>query len=423
MKKICIITLGCKVNMSESESLAHSLEKSGFEVTDKMEWADIFVINTCAVTSEAEKKSRMTIAKIKKVNPLSKIFVCGCASERNPKQFEDKNIKVVYGSFGKSRIIKNIMDESQTSFDFLQDPNIFEELDFAKQQKTRSFIKIQDGCNNFCSYCIIPHLRGRERSRSLESIKMEIDSLPPETREVVLIGINLSAWGKEKNQNLCDVIDLCGSYQNLRFRLGSLETNIINKKFLQSISDAKNFCEHFHLSLQSGCDETLLNMNRKYKISQFKKNIKLVRKFFPNAGITTDVIVGYPTESNENFEETLGNVGDMKFSDIHIFTYSRREGTLSARLPVLDGKIVKERAEKLEELRIKMKKDFLKKQIGKIFDVLVESKTKKYFDGLSSNYIRCFFDSPQNFSKKIVRVRAIEIANEGLFCEIIDCLD
>lgn len=423
MKKVSIITLGCKVNLSESESLAHSLEREGFEVSEKMEWADIFVVNTCAVTSEAEKKSRMSIAKIKKINPDAKVFVCGCASECDTKQFEDKNVSVIYGSMGKGRLIQNIVKESDEFFDMPHDQSVFEELDFAKKQRTRAFIKIQDGCNNFCSYCVIPHLRGRERSRSLDSIKAEIESLPFGTKEVVLIGINLSAWGREINRSLCDVVDLCSVYQNLRFRFGSLESNIVGEDLLFKMKEAKNFCDHFHLSLQSGCDITLAKMNRKYTVSEFMKQINIVRKHFPSAGITTDVIVGFPTESEDNFEETLKNIERMKFSDIHIFTYSRRKGTPAAKFAPIDGKIVKKRAERLESLRKTLKENFLQSHIGKTLDVLVEEKTKRFFDGLSTNYIRCLFESTENLSQKVVRAVGEKVTGEGLFCKIIEVLN
>lgn len=420
MKKICIITLGCKVNQYESDSLSSSLIERGFSVCQKLEKSDLYIVNTCAVTNEAEKKSRMVISKIRKIDPLSTIFICGCASQANKNNFSGDNI-IVLGTYKKDNILSCITSGNYNDFDLNKEEKEYYDNYFAKKQKTRSYIKIQDGCNNFCSYCIIPYLRGRERSRSLESIKKELDVLSKNSKEIIFVGINMSHYGIDfdDKKSLIDVIRLTKNYPNVRFRLSSLEMNIITDDFLKTIKESKNICEHFHLSLQSASNDVLKKMNRKYTIEEYIEKIKLIRSYFPNAGITTDLIVGFPTETEDNFNETLLNVLKIKFSDMHIFPYSKRNGTVAANYPQINGTIVKSRVNKITELKEKMKSDFLTQQIGKIFDVLVEVKTDIFFDGLSSNYVRCYFDCKKCDPGTMVKLKAIKTYKDGLFCELI----
>ena len=421
MKKISIITLGCKVNQYESDSLSSLLEESGFEVVNKIEPSDYFIVNTCAVTNEAEKKSRMIISKIRKSSKNSKIFVCGCASQKNKENFNLPNVFSI-GTIKKDEILKFINNDAfDKNFNINNNELTYHEMYFAKNQKTRAYIKIQDGCNNFCSYCIIPYLRGRERSRQIESIKKELDCLVKYYNEIIFVGINLSNYGKDfkDNTSLIDVIKLASQYKNTRFRLSSLEINIVSDSLLTEMKNSKNICDHFHLSLQSASNNVLKSMNRKYTIEEYKEKVNLIRKFFPNAGITTDIIVGYPTETEEDFNEGLKNIEDIKFSDIHIFPFSKRDGTVASKLKQLNGTIVKERELKLQKLKENLKNNFLNSQIGKIYEIITEIKTDKYYDGLSSNYIRCYFDAENIKPNTKLKVKLKSLYKDGVFCEIV----
>ena len=294
--KVCVFTLGCKVHRYESDVIINKLIERGFEVTENLEKADYYVINTCAVTAEAEKKSRQCVARVKKQNPESKILICGCASENNAKQFEKDGVVYVSGTAKKDLL--SLLPESGVNVDDI--PKSYEESGFAENVRTRAYVKIQDGCNNFCSYCLIPYVRGRSRSRALDKVVEEVRSVPENIKEIVLTGIDISSYGKDIGLSLKDLI-LALSDVDKRIRLGSFEMNIIDENLLNALKGLKNFCPHFHLSLQSGSDEVLRTMNRHYKTKDYLERVRLIRKYFPLAGITTDVIVGFPTETDEEF--------------------------------------------------------------------------------------------------------------------------
>ena len=347
--KICIMTLGCKVNKYESDALRYNLELKGYQTTDKLESADVYIINTCAVTKEAEKKSRQMIARCRKFNANAKIFVCGCASQNNVSQFKDKGICCISGSAGKIKI-SNYIDSMARNLSLQRVqlikvdnlPTRYEDDLLAKQTRIRAYIKIQDGCNNFCSYCIIPYLRGRSRSRPIFSIINEVSALSDDVKEIILTGINVTDYkidGKDGLLTLLQELDTFGK----RIRLSSIEESIMSEEFVRGLANLSNFCPHFHLSVQSGCDKTLKDMNRHYTTSEFYKTVLLLRKYFPRAGITTDVIVGFPTESEGDFLQTYNFIQKCQFANLHVFQYSNRD-LMKKVLNIFKRKLLKARS-------------------------------------------------------------------------------
>lgn len=425
--KIAILTLGCKVNKYESDALAQNLTLKGFETTDFLEPADVYVINSCAVTAEAEKKSRQMIARCKKFNENAKIFVCGCASQNNQKQFSDKGIEYVSGVAGKlkiSEIIENYAKNNENlpktieNVDIL--PEEYEDNMLAKQSRIRAYIKIQDGCNNFCSYCIIPYLRGRSRSRGIFSVINEAMLLGEDVKEIVLTGINVTDYkvdGQPALLTLLDQLDGLGK----RIRLGSVEDTLVSEEFVKGLASLQNFCPHFHLSLQSGCDSILKKMNRHYQTNQFAHSVSLIRKYFPLAGITTDVIVGFADESEEEFAQTCDFVKSIKFSQMHIFPYSKREGTVASKLYKKDlpSDVKSQRVAQLEKIAHKLKQEFIKK--NKTGSVLVEEIVDGYYVGYTENYIRTYIPcgKKEDLINQIVQVKIQKPFKDGAKAKII----
>lgn len=385
--KVCVFTLGCKVNRYESDVIINKLIERGYEVTENLEKADYYVINTCAVTAEAEKKSRQCVARVKKQNPAAKILICGCASENNAKQFEKDGVVYVSGTAKKDLL--SLLPESGINVEDI--PKSYEESGFAENVRTRAYVKIQDGCNNFCSYCLIPYVRGRSRSRALDKVVEEVRSVPENIKEIVLTGIDISSYGKDIGLSLKDLI-LALSDVDKRIRLGSFEMNIIDDGLLNALKGLRHFCPHFHLSLQSGSDEVLRTMNRHYKTKDYLERVRLIRKYFPLAGITTDVIVGFPTETDEEFLISKEFVKSVGFSDVHCFPYSPRKGTASyKKYKPLDSSVIDGRMKEMLEIKENLKKDFLLKNVGATHEVLFEEYENGYCAGYSENYIR-FYD-------------------------------
>lgn len=413
--KVSILTLGCKVNKYESDALLHELKKRGYEISDKIEWADAYVVNTCAVTNEAEKKSRQMLERVRKFNPDAKIYVMGCASQNRPSQFDGRGVNGIVGTANKMQIVDMLDKEQTVSFDL---PTKYEDNLFSEQTLSRAYIKIQDGCNRFCTYCIIPYIRGRSRSRELDSIAKEVSLLPEHVKEVVLVGIDVADYkidGKLGLGKLLSALDGFGK----RLRLSSMEDHLIEEDFMQELSSLKNFCPHFHLSLQSGCDEVLKKMNRKYTTKDFEDSIKLIRKHFPLAGITTDVIVGFPTETEENFVTTLDFVKKVGFSQLHIFPYSKREGTAAAKLyKDLSGDIKSDRVKRLSEVGKKLKEEFIKQ--NKTGEVLIEEKEGQFFVGYTKNYIKCYLQDDSLSVGDIVTVKIESPYKEGAKASILN---
>lgn len=416
--KISMLTLGCKVNQYEAECIASQLRDAGHDVVESMEPADVYVLSTCAVTNEAERKSRQMVAKLQKLNPKARIIVCGCASQHNSGQFATKpNVTITLGTSGKHWIV-DLLDQKG---DYTMEPTTdYEAFGHPTVHHTRAFVKIQDGCDNYCSYCLIPYLRGHCRSRPLQDVVVECFDLSHKTKEIVLTGINLSAWGKDIGLSLADVLS---SLSNLptRIRLSSMEMNIVDKTLLGVMEKMPNLCEHFHLSVQSACNKTLKDMNRHYTIEEFIAVVDKLRHAFPTCAITTDLIIGYPTETEEDFAQTLKNVERIGFADMHLFPYSRREGTVASRLPMIDPEIVKDRVARMTALRDKLKKQYLEIQRGLNYEVLLEEKVDGMWVGHARNFVKTYIDCGNNNvqSNDIIIARVGDIYADGVRADFV----
>ncbi len=408
--KAVVFTLGCKVNSCESSSLLNGLHSLGYEVSDELGYADLYIINTCAVTAEAEKKSRQAIARARKFNPNCKIIVTGCASEKAPADFAKKqNVTLVTGTKSKDKILSML---SETGEKLYEDDEYYEEYLPAKTDRDRAFIKVQDGCDNFCSYCIIPYLRGRSRSRKKENVLKEIEYLSP--LEAVITGINLSAYDKNGDglQGLIEEL----IHVECRVRLGSLEVNVITGDFLRTLKTLQDFAPHFHLSLQSGSNAVLKSMNRHYTREEFLEKCRLIRRFFPLAAITTDIIVGYSTETEEDFLDSLSLAEAAEFADIHCFPYSRREGTVGAKLKELDPIVKDERMKRITDLKMRLKNAFIEKNIGLTAEFIPEETVDGYSAGYTGNYIRCYVKGELKRGK--YKVSLLSAFRDGALAEV-----
>lgn len=421
MKKAALHNLGCKVNAYETEAMQHLLEEAGYEIVPFTQKADVYVINTCSVTNMADRKSRQMLHKAKKNNPDSIVVAAGCYVQTSEKEvLNDLSVDIVIGNDRKHDLVRLLEEYSLDSVnDTVDDINDgkhdFEEL-FIDQTKehTRAFIKVQDGCNQFCSYCIIPYARGRVRSRRFEKVIAEVERLAANGfKEVVLTGIHLSSYGVdfEEATGLLELIQAVNAVKGIeRIRLGSLEPKIVTEHFASELSKLDKICPHFHLSLQSGCDATLKRMNRKYTTKEYERGCELLRKYFVHPAITTDVIVGFPGETEEEFEQTKAYLEHIHFYEMHIFKYSKRKGTRAAVMPdQIDEQIKAARSEKLIALGHDMSKEFRKFYIGKNEEVLFEEKAvigdKEYFVGYTKEYVKVAKKTDENLENQIVSGR------------------
>ena len=421
MKKAALHNLGCKVNAYETEAMQHLLEEAGYEIVPFTQKADVYVINTCSVTNMADRKSRQMLHKAKKNNPDSIVVAAGCYVQTSEKEvLNDLSVDIVIGNDRKHDLVRLLEEYSLDSVnDTVDDINDgkhdFEEL-FIDQTKehTRAFIKVQDGCNQFCSYCIIPYARGRVRSRRFENVIAEVERLAANGfKEVVLTGIHLSSYGVdfEEVTGLLELIQAVNAVKGIeRIRLGSLEPKIVTEHFASELSKLDKICPHFHLSLQSGCDATLKRMNRKYTTKEYERGCELLRKYFVHPAITTDVIVGFPGETEEEFEQTKAYLEHIHFYEMHIFKYSKRKGTRAAVMPdQIDEQIKAARSEKLIALGHDMSKEFRKFYIGKNEEVLFEEKAvigdKEYFVGYTKEYVKVAKETAENLENQIVSGR------------------
>lgn len=399
-KTFNIITLGCKVNQYESEAVEEIFKSRGYK--KKQDGADIYVINTCTVTNMSDRKSRQMISRARRDNPEAVIAVMGCYSQVKPDEvLAIEGVDIVLGSRNKEEVVDLCEDVLQNKGAIdrvlsLSESKSIEELEISNQEDmTRAYMKIQDGCNMYCSYCLIPYARGNIVSRDMTSIKEEAIRLAKNGyKEIVLTGIHVASYGKDlKNgRRLIDVIEEVAKTAGIeRIRLSSMEPRHITKDFLERMKATRKACDHFHLSLQSGSDEILKAMNRKYDTEIYEQKVKLIREVFPNAGITTDIIVGFPTETEENHRQTKEFVKKIKFSKTHLFKYSKRDGTKAADMkPEVDGNVKRQRLKELEEIEKANRENFLKNQIGKTLSVLFESKSDidGFKSGYSTNYLR-----------------------------------
>lgn len=421
MKKAALHNLGCKVNAYETEAMQHLLEEAGYEIVPFTQKADVYVVNTCSVTNMADRKSRQMLHKAKKNNPDSIVVAAGCYVQTSEKEvLNDLSVDIVIGNDRKHDLVRLLeeyyLDSVNDTVDDINDgKHDFEEL-FIDQTKehTRAFIKVQDGCNQFCSYCIIPYARGRVRSRRFENVIAEVERLAANGfKEVVLTGIHLSSYGVdfEEATGLLELIQAVNAVKGIeRIRLGSLEPKIVTEHFASELSKLDKICPHFHLSLQSGCDATLKRMNRKYTTKEYERGCELLRKYFVHPAITTDVIVGFPGETEEEFEQTKAYLEHIHFYEMHIFKYSKRKGTRAAVMPdQIDEQVKAARSEKLIALGHDMSKEFRKFYIGKNEEVLFEEKAvigdKEYFVGYTKEYVKVAKKTDENLENQIVSGR------------------
>lgn len=425
-----IITLGCKVNQYESEAVEEIFQSRGYE--KKPNNADIYVINTCTVTNMSDRKSRQMISRARRDNPEAVIAVMGCYSQVKPEEVAAiEGVDVVLGSRNKEEVVdlcENVLQNKKAIDKVLSfsETKTIEELEISNQEAmTRAYMKIQDGCNMYCSYCLIPYARGNIASRDMDSIKKEAKRLAQNSyKEIVLTGIHVASYGKDlrNGTSLIDVIEEVSKTEGIeRIRLSSMEPRHITRDFLERMKKTGKACDHFHLSLQSGSDDILKAMNRKYDTKIFKEKVDLIREVFPNAGLTTDIIVGFPTETEKNHEDTKDFVKEIKFAKTHLFKYSKRDGTKAASMkPEVNGNIKKERLKELEAIEEVNRLNFLKNQIGKTLSVLFESKSdmEGFKSGYSTNYLRVNVEAYIG-DNEIRNVLITEIKNDELVGKLV----
>ena len=419
-KKAALHNLGCKVNAYETEAMQELLEQNGYEIVPFKEGADVYIINTCTVTNIADRKSRQMLHKARKMNPDAVVVATGCYVQARGEDI-DPCVDIVVGNNKKKDLIA-ILDEYYNAQHKVKKEllDINHEKEYEEMQvthtaeHTRAYIKVQDGCNQFCSYCIIPYARGRVRSRRFENVIAEVERLAANGfKEVVLTGIHLSSYGVdfEEATGLLELIQAVNAVKGIeRIRLGSLEPKIVTEHFASELSKLDKICPHFHLSLQSGCDATLKRMNRKYTTKEYERGCELLRKYFVHPAITTDVIVGFPGETEEEFEQTKAYLEHIHFYEMHIFKYSKRKGTRAAVMPdQIDEQIKAARSEKLIALGHDMSKEFRKFYIGKNEEVLFEEKAvigdKEYFVGYTKEYVKVAKETDENLENQIVSGR------------------
>lgn len=415
--KAALHNLGCKVNAYETEAMQQILEEAGYEIVPFSEYADVYVINTCSVTNMADRKSRQMLHRAKKQNPDAIVVGAGCYVQTKEAQaLVDESIDIVIGNNKKHELVP-LLREYEASHrkmacvaDINHEKQAYEELSLSRTaEHTRAFIKVQDGCNQFCTYCIIPFARGRVRSRELPDVLQEIRTLAKiGYREVVLTGIHLSSYGVDNGESLLHLIEAVHELEGIeRIRLGSLEPRIVTDAFAKRLSELPKICPHFHLSLQSGCDTVLSRMNRRYDTAEYEVGCALLRRYFEHPAITTDVIVGFPGETDEEFETTERYLERIHFYEMHIFQYSRREGTKAAAMPdQVPEAVKKERSEKLLALGHRMSREFRRYYLGRQVTALLEEEFlydgKRYYTGYTKEYVKVAVETKKDLSNTFV---------------------
>lgn len=436
-KTVAFCTLGCKVNQYETNAMIEQFIKKGYIVKEFNEKADIYIINTCTVTNMADRKSRQMLRRAKELNPNSIIVACGCYAQVAKEELEKiPEIDLIYGTNEKNKIAdlidplgtfnngSSVPFGSKTEIKETKVTDVMyqkEFLDFGVTdytEKTRAVIKVQDGCDRFCSYCIIPYARGHVRSRKIQNVVEEIRTIAQKgIKEVVITGIHLASYGKDfkPHAELIDLLEEINKIEGIeRIRLGSLEPTLITEEFLERLSKLEKICDHFHLSLQSGCDETLKRMNRRYTTKEFEEGVELLRKYYKNVALTTDIIVGFPGETEEEFNKTYEFLKKINFYQMHIFKYSPRKGTKAAVMPnQIDGNIKEQRSAKLIDLSHNNEIIYNEAEVGKELEVLWEEREGEYIKGHTTNYkiVKIPYKQIENtISKaKIERVESLEL--------------
>ena len=432
-KKVALHNLGCKVNAYEVEAMQQLLENAGYETVPFEEGADVYVINTCTVTNIADRKSRQMLHKAKKMNPDAIVVATGCYAQADTEKLkEDTAVDLILGNNQKTQIVEALEEYEKEHAKQVQVIEInhtkeYEELSIASTaEHVRAYIKVQDGCNQFCTYCIIPFARGRVRSRKIEEVLREVETLAAKGyKEVVLTGIHLSSYGvdfpKEERESLLSLIQAVSRVEGIsRIRLGSLEPRIITEEFLEGIVKTGKVCPHFHLSLQSGCNKTLKNMNRRYSAQEYAEKCELIRKFYPAPALTTDVIVGFPQETEEDFEESYEFVKKIHFYETHIFKYSRRHGTKAASM---DGQLTEaakaQRSDRMLELHEIRAREYKEAMIGKKMELLLEEEIeidgRSWYVGHSREYVRAVISKTDAHRvNDLVTVKAVAFVRDHI---------
>ena len=432
-KKVALHNLGCKVNAYEVEAMQQLLENAGYETVPFEEGADVYVINTCTVTNIADRKSRQMLHKAKKMNPDAIVVATGCYAQADTEKLkEDTAVDLILGNNQKTQIVEALEEYEKEHAKQVQVIEInhtkeYEELSISSTaEHVRAYIKVQDGCNQFCTYCIIPFARGRVRSRKIEEVLSEVETLAAKGyKEVVLTGIHLSSYGvdfpKEERESLLSLIQAVSRVEGIsRIRLGSLEPRIITEEFLEGIVKTGKVCPHFHLSLQSGCNKTLKNMNRRYSAQEYAEKCELIRKFYPAPAFTTDVIVGFPQETEEDFEESYEFVKKIHFYETHIFKYSRRHGTKAASM---DGQLTEaakaQRSDRMLELHEIRAREYEEAMIGKKMELLLEEEIeidgRPWYVGHSREYVRAVISKTDAHRvNDLVTVKAVAFVRDHI---------
>ena len=429
MKKAALHNLGCKVNAYETEAMQQMLEEAGYEIVPFQDTADVYVINTCSVTNMADRKSRQMLHRAKAKNPKAVVVACGCYVQTKEKEaVKDASIDLIIGNNCKNQLVP-LLDqyfrdrgEKEHVIDINRGNASYEEMHLTRTaEHTRAFIKVQDGCNQFCSYCIIPYARGRVRSRHMEDVLEEVRTLAQNGyKEVVLTGIHLSSYGVDTDDSLLHLIQEVHKIEGIeRIRLGSLEPKIVTEEFANELSKLEKICPHFHLSLQSGCDETLKRMNRHYDTAQFEEGVRLLREAFSRVAITTDVIVGFPGETEEEFAKTCGFLREADLYEMHIFKYSKRKGTVAAGMPdQIPGPVQTKRSAELLAMEKELSKRYREYYIGKEIPVLFEEEKEiggiRYQMGHSREYVKVAKKTKENLSNRILSGKIVDFLQEDI---------
>lgn len=427
MKEVAFCTLGCKVNQYETNAMEQKFIQAGYQIKNFNEKADIYIINTCTVTNMSDKKSRQMIRKAKQLNKDAIVVAVGCYVQTAKEELENiKELDLILGNNEKKDIVQYVEKYQsgikQIKYNDVLHQDEYDEYGFVTHiEQTRAIVKVQDGCDRFCSYCAIPYARGKVRSRKLENIIEEVTKLAQNgIKEVVITGIHIASYGKDFNENigLIDVLEKINEIEGIqRIRLGSLEPMLINENFLNRLSKLDKICHHFHLSLQSGCDETLKRMNRRYTTEKFRNVVNLLRNTYNDVILTTDIIVGFPGETEEEFKKTYEFLQEIKFYKMHVFKYSKRSGTKAAIMPnQIKPEIQEERSKKLIELSDLNQKEYNKQYLGKTLEVLFEEQSGEYIKGHTQNYIVVNVKGNiSSFHNEIINVKIVEMLGDELF--------
>lgn len=427
--KVYFYTLGCKVNQYETQAMGEVLKKAGYDIISDADGADIFIVNSCTVTSASDQKTRQAVRRFKRNNPDATVVLTGCMPQAYPKQaMELLSADIVLGNRNNDRLLF-MLDEYFKKRDRIvslvehKSEDGFEKLNISSfDERTRAFVKIQDGCDSFCSYCIIPTSRGRSRSKPIEDLRAELEALASKGyKEVVLVGINLSCYGKDIGLSICDAVELACSIDSLkRVRLGSLEPDHMTDDVIERLKKLDKLCEQFHISLQSGCDNTLKRMNRHYSAHEYFELCNKLRKSFDNTTITTDVMVGFPLESDEDFKESLAFVKKVGFEKIHVFPYSVRSGTKAAQLKPQVTKAVKaDRCKIMMQAGEKIRMDFFQSLIGETVEILCETQIDGFVYGYTRNYTPVKIESAEDLHGELKKVQIIGFDSDHCIGKII----